>query len=904
MCPQCDPESRTEMKINIKLLAIGILLLVVPQFALAETKENLLGKFYVSRVSGRVECVSESRIFDLRKGDVVLARGARLRSFPGGNATLVLSNETTLFLDEKTAFKINKFEQQPFLPNNNLLIEPSNSDTLVTVGTGRIVISTPQLLSGTRLIFETEHSRVSVLNGQPGGEKAFIEVTEKQTHFALVTGAASIQVRGADGNFTSIGTRIKSSEQAYIRYTLTGQITLASSAEDTVNGAAAAQPGAKAPGPVPTQGAVVGGGSTGSQPGFTSNSPIVTIPGEAVVLTVVGEATSQSGSDGAVVPLVSGTKLAQGAIITTSTDAEVYLQPFPGALSDIKSDARVVIEKLATATSGGTVQKQTALLDLKRGTLVSVLDPDPAKRKIDNYGVRTPNGIATAHGTSFSVSVTANDFSVAATADSVTFVTPSGTSYSIAAGNITITSASGQAQPPIPLSQAVAENPAIARVLRTAVNTVSTIVQNNIGSLPSASAINLISQVVGVAAAAMPTQASRFATEAMSAVNSPGASTAGNTTGAAASVTAATVSAVPAQAAQVAAALTRNSPSQATTIAAAAGSSSPSQSAQVATAVLQVSAGQNPGQSISALTQAASSIAAAMSVSVPAQAGPVSGALMQAIAQANPQAGTAALTQQGATLAAAVTASTPAQAGPVAAAVMQQITVASPVALSSTAVSQTAAALGAAVTTTAPSQAVPVATALMQFIQQNLSASGGTASGLLAATISAASPGSAAAITTAVAVASGQSEATVTQGALASASSAAATVTASAGSVASGSQASQSSAASSAAVSAAASVAADTIATITSGTSTSSTASSAGVVQGTSIIVEKLAGGNLVDVANNLSGSTTTVTFGTTNSGDSSGTATGTTGTTITATPTTPNTLPTDTTSTSVTPGT
>jgi len=864
------------MKTKLNLFALSLLLGLGPRLALAADGGGppsiLPGKFYVTSVTGHVECVSDSRIFDLKKGDIIVGRNARIKSFPGGNATLLFSNETTFFVDEKTQFKIGKFEQQPFLPNNNLVIEPSNSNTLVQMSAGRIVIATPQLLSGTNLIFETEHAHVAILNGQPGGEKAFIEVTDKQTHFALITGAASIQVRGSDGDFVSIGTRIKSGEQAYVRYTLTGQITLAASADESSSA------------PASGTAANPGGPST-----FTASTHIGALPGEAVILRVTGTATARASDGAAPEDLATGSKLRQGATIITGEDGEVYLQPFNGAIADIKPNSRVVIEKLATASSGGVVQKQTALLDLKKGTLVSILDPDPAKRLVDNYGVRTPRGIATAHGTSFSVSVTDNDFSVAATADSVTFVTPSGTTYSIAAGNITITSASGQPQPPIPLSQAVAEDPAIARVIRTAVNTVSTVVQNNLGALPSASAINLISQVVGVASAAMPAAATNFASQVVAAVNSPGASTSGNAAAATASVTSASVTGAPAQAAQISAASARTVPAQANTIAAAAASAAPAQSVQVATAVLGVQTTANSGQSMTALTQAASSLAAAVAASVPAQAGPVAGALMQAIALANPTATTGATTQAGATLASAVTTSVPAQAAPVAAAVMLSITQSSPAQTAPAVMSQTAATLASAITTTAPAQAVPVATALMQFVSQTNPAASSGAAGLLAATVTAAAPDAGSAIVSAVAAASNQSTAAVAQSAQSAASQAAATTTAAAVSVASASQASATATQSTTAVassSAAASAAVAAATTIAGGTT--ATASGGSVQQGTSIIVERLGTSTYTGIADSLGSANSTASFSTTNSSDSGGA----TAPSISVTPTSPTTLP------------
>src|SRR5690606_18113253 len=44
------------------------------------------------------------------------------------------------------------------------------------------------------------------------------------------------------------------------------------------------------------------------------------------------------------------------------------------------------------------------LLDLKKGNIISTIDP--SKKSINNYGVRTPKGVAAARGTVYGTSVT------------------------------------------------------------------------------------------------------------------------------------------------------------------------------------------------------------------------------------------------------------------------------------------------------------------------------------------------------------------------------------------------------------------------------------------------------------------------------------------------------------------
>ena len=209
------------------------------------------------------------------------------------------------------------------------------------------------------------------------------------------------------------------------------------------------------------------------------------VPAQATVLKVTGSVQVQLPGQSAMVDLQVGDKIPQGAVITTGAGAEAYIQPFSGTVSTIKENSTVEIEKLSQTTEGGVVKQANTLLNLRSGNLVSNLDP--SKRAFNNYGVRTPKGVAAARGTSYSVSVSAGGFSVAATADNVTFTTSTGATYSISAGMIAITLPGQPPSPPVPLAQAVASHPEVAQVVQTAVQTVSTIVQNNLGGISSES---------------------------------------------------------------------------------------------------------------------------------------------------------------------------------------------------------------------------------------------------------------------------------------------------------------------------------------------------------------------------------------------------------------------------------
>jgi hypothetical protein len=497
-------------KAQILMLAAGALLLARPALAQSSVGLGIVGKFYVSSVTGTAECVTQGRLIDskegglvgnegritvLKKGTVVVANGSVISTGKNSNVTLVFSNQTAMYLDENTELEIKRFDQEPFQPNNNLLIEPSNSATLAVVKIGRVIVDTPRLLSGTTMAFETRHSNITILNVVPSGQKAFIEVTERQTHVAMIAGEANVTPIGAH-----VVTRLTAGRQAFVKYTVATKIN-GEAISDTAAGTAA-QPGAAGARATPATAApaVAETRHVKAEVLRVSGSPMVQLPG------------------GVDQPLAKGAMLPEGSVIVTSQESEAYIRPFNGAVADIKPGSRVQIVSLELGTArDGSVVKQTSLLDLQAGVVVSVIDP--AKRAIDDYAIDTPRGVVRAHGTSFAVSVNSSDVSILATADTVIFTSPSGTTYEVNQGNVVVIPAGGQPQSPVPLAGAVAANPGLAALLQTAVATMIDVVQGNIGGLPAGSADALLSQVVGIASAAMPDQASTFAAEATDAIN-------------------------------------------------------------------------------------------------------------------------------------------------------------------------------------------------------------------------------------------------------------------------------------------------------------------------------------------------------------------------------------------------
>ncbi|MSU48984.1 MAG: hypothetical protein EXS37_07855 [Opitutus sp.] len=171
---------------------------------------------------------------------------------------------------------------------------------------------------------------------------------------------------------------------------------------------------------------------------------------KALVLKIIGSSAQVllPGASAATV-LAEGAQLPEGATIITGAGTEVYLKPFEGAVSTIKENSTVGLEKLSVESSGGTVSQQTATLDLKSGNIVSSLDP--AKKKINNYGVRTPKGVAAARGTTYTVSLDGGTYTIVTGTGTVTITPeeipgqPPPVPVSIAAGKVSVGNVNGGA---------------------------------------------------------------------------------------------------------------------------------------------------------------------------------------------------------------------------------------------------------------------------------------------------------------------------------------------------------------------------------------------------------------------------------------------------------------------------
>ena len=121
---------------------------------------------------------------------------------------------------------------------------------------------------------------------------------------------------------------------------------------------------------------------------------------QAQVVSVTGSATVLKPGATAAVPLVIGEALPEGSVITTGKGASALIESHSGIQTGVGSESSVGVGAHSVSADG----VRTAVIDLKNGTTVSVLDP--SKRSVNNYAVRTPKGVAAARGTTYSTKVT------------------------------------------------------------------------------------------------------------------------------------------------------------------------------------------------------------------------------------------------------------------------------------------------------------------------------------------------------------------------------------------------------------------------------------------------------------------------------------------------------------------
>ena len=174
---------------------------------------------------------------------------------------------------------------------------------------------------------------------------------------------------------------------------------------------------------------------------------------DAQIMKIVGQGVvtvKQAGGTVATYTAKSGTPItvAEHATVTTDSGAEVYIQVFPGIVATVDRNTEVVIDTLkVNGPKEDAASVREALLDLKKGNIVSQLDP--AKKEVNNYKIKTPKGVAAARGTVYSVTVDGQNYVVTTENGSVKIEPAPGTTGStivVDAGKVAISGVTNGAQ--------------------------------------------------------------------------------------------------------------------------------------------------------------------------------------------------------------------------------------------------------------------------------------------------------------------------------------------------------------------------------------------------------------------------------------------------------------------------
>ena len=259
---------------------------------------------------------------------------------------------------------------------------------------------------------------------------------------------------------------------------------------------------------------------------FASDAKVVKKSGQ-------GEASfTPPGAAKIVIQSAGGEIIPEHSLIETGPGAELMIETFAGAVATVRQNSSLVIDELSSTT-------RKARLNLKSGNIVSTLDP--ARRSNTDYGVVTPNGVAAARGTVYSVKVVPSGGAGANTSVATlsgTVIIDRGPGFAplqVPFGQGSTNSAAAQA-----LATLAASDPTVAADIVSAVQSVAANVGANTSAAgSSANAITELAAVTAAATAAVPTQASAIVQAAVQ-----GAVTAGSTTSGSQQATLAAVSAV------------------------------------------------------------------------------------------------------------------------------------------------------------------------------------------------------------------------------------------------------------------------------------------------------------------------------------------------------------------------
>lgn len=244
--------------------------------------------------------------------------------------------------------------------------------------------------------------------------------------------------------------------------------------------------------------------------GLGASSLAQTQTADVTVARVTGIVTATL-ADGSTVTVKNGTKLPQGATLTTGAKSEAYLVTHGDSLTAVTENSVVTVAEASVTATGGQVTEEKTTIDLKSGNLVAKLNP--AKKSVNNYSVRTPKGVAAARGTVFTVNYNGQTFRIGVVNGNVSFVSPNdGSRVQVGPNQISMNGVVGDwANPQEESSAQLTQNE-----LAVVVATLAVAAANNIGGTTTSEFASVLSTILSAAPQAAPAIAALVAVSAPS----------------------------------------------------------------------------------------------------------------------------------------------------------------------------------------------------------------------------------------------------------------------------------------------------------------------------------------------------------------------------------------------------
>jgi len=151
------------------------------------TSSGPLSKFYVAETRGKVDITQDGSIHSASNRDVFKAPLATLRTGKESDLAIVLSSNTGFALAQNTTLEIKKLEQAPFMPSNDLDVEPSVSKGAYYIPAGIVSICTSRPVDGSHSLFQTPDALISTT-----GRHLEIEVQDNRTFVRLLDGNVTL----------------------------------------------------------------------------------------------------------------------------------------------------------------------------------------------------------------------------------------------------------------------------------------------------------------------------------------------------------------------------------------------------------------------------------------------------------------------------------------------------------------------------------------------------------------------------------------------------------------------------------------------------------------------------------------------------------------------------------------